>query len=123
MQMIRPDPTIQPYMEHGVRGPLSCGDGDLTPGQVYFKSWTGTTIGFPPAEGGGGPGWSLVAGYHGMPTDTDGHDIGTTTGVIARNFNLDDVTYPIQLYQTNSGHAYVDVPDSGVPLKKLMSAP
>ncbi|EPS96378.1 hypothetical protein FOMPIDRAFT_53762 [Fomitopsis schrenkii] len=67
--MIRPDPTIQPYMEHG----------------VYFKSWTGTTIGFPPAEGGGGP--------------------GTTTGVIARSFSLANVTYPIQLYQTNAGHA------------------
>ena len=58
--MIRPDPTIQPYMEHGVRVTRSRGDGDLTLMQVYFKSWSGTTIGFPPAEGGGGlGGWLL----------------------------------------------------------------
>lgn len=43
--------------------------------------------------------------------------------MIARNFMLDNVTYPIQLYQTNSGHAYVDVPDSGAPLNKLMCVP
>lgn len=39
VNLIRLDPAIQPYMRNG----------------VYFKSWTGTTIGFPPAEGGGGP--------------------------------------------------------------------
>ncbi|KAI0943021.1 hypothetical protein AcV7_002279 [Taiwanofungus camphoratus] len=66
--MVRPDPVIQPYMEHG----------------VYFKSWTGTTIGFPPSGGGGGP--------------------GLTTNVVARNFQLDNVTWPIQLYQNNLGH-------------------
>ncbi|OCH90476.1 pectin lyase-like protein [Obba rivulosa] len=64
----RLDPQIQPIMSHG----------------VYFKSWTGTTIGFPPAEGGGGT--------------------GLVTNVTARNFRLDNVTNPIQLYQTNSGH-------------------
>lgn len=57
-------------MEHGVRETLSCEDGDLTPVQVYFKSWTGTTIGFPPAEGGGGLGQWPVAGYHSTPAET-----------------------------------------------------
>ncbi|EED80507.1 hypothetical protein POSPLDRAFT_104059 [Postia placenta Mad-698-R] len=68
VNLIRLDPAIQPYMRNG----------------VYFKSWTGTTIGFPPAEGGGGP--------------------GRTVNATMRNFYLDNVTNPIQLYQTNSGH-------------------
>ncbi|KAI0922650.1 hypothetical protein AcV5_009568 [Taiwanofungus camphoratus] len=68
MTMVHLDPKIQPNMGHG----------------VYFKSWTGTTIGFPPVEGGGGP--------------------GLVTNVIVRNVQLDNVTSPIQLYQTNGGH-------------------
>ncbi|KAH9947868.1 pectin lyase fold/virulence factor [Amylocystis lapponica] len=66
--LVRPDPVIQPYMRNA----------------IYFKSWTGTTIGFPPIQGGGGT--------------------GLVSGVVARNFVLDNVTNPIQLYQTNLGH-------------------
>ncbi|KAH9903340.1 pectin lyase fold/virulence factor [Cubamyces lactineus] len=67
--MIRPDPQVQPLMEHG----------------VYFKSWTGTRIGFPPTGGGAGR--------------------GRVSGVVARNVKLDQVSTPVQLYQTNLGHA------------------
>ncbi|TBU25701.1 pectin lyase-like protein [Dichomitus squalens] len=65
---VRPDTQVQPLMEHG----------------VYFKSWTGTRIGFPPTGGGAGG--------------------GRVSGVVARNVNLDQVTTPIQVYQTNLGH-------------------
>ncbi|KAI0767366.1 pectin lyase-like protein [Fomes fomentarius] len=65
---IRPDRQVQPLMEHG----------------VYFKSWTGTRIGFPPTGGGAGG--------------------GRVSGVVVRNVKLDRVTTPIQLYQTNLGH-------------------
>ncbi|OSD00485.1 glycoside hydrolase family 28 protein [Trametes coccinea BRFM310] len=66
--LIQPDPQVQPLMEHG----------------VYFKSWTGTRIGFPPTGGGAGA--------------------GLVSGVVVRNVKLDNVTTPIQLYQTNLGH-------------------
>ncbi|KAI0752844.1 pectin lyase-like protein [Daedaleopsis nitida] len=65
---IRPNSQVQPLMEHG----------------VYFKSWTGTRIGFPPTGGGAGN--------------------GRVSGVIVRNVKVDEVTTPIQLYQTNLGH-------------------
>jgi len=83
--MLRPDPVIQPYMEHGVRVSfLQCEINlqDSFVRQVYLKSWTGTTIGFPPAEGGGGPGER-------KNSDICGH--------------MSNIR-PIQLYQTNSGH-------------------
>ncbi|KAI0672245.1 pectin lyase-like protein [Trametes maxima] len=67
--IVRTDPQVQPLMEHG----------------VYFKSWTGTRIGFPPTGGGAGR--------------------GRIEGVVVRNVRLDAVTTPIQLYQTNLGHA------------------
>ncbi|GBE83488.1 Putative galacturan 1,4-alpha-galacturonidase [Sparassis crispa] len=67
LALLRPDPVIQPNMIHG----------------VYFKSWTGTRIGFPPTGGGGGP--------------------GLVTGIEIRNMYVDNVTSPVQLYQTNSG--------------------
>ncbi|KAI9056457.1 glycoside hydrolase family 28 protein [Trametes sanguinea] len=66
--LIQPDPKVQPLMEHG----------------VYFKSWAGTRIGFPPTGGGAGR--------------------GRVSGVVVRNVKLDNVTTPIQLYQTNLGH-------------------
>ncbi|KAI8989076.1 pectin lyase fold/virulence factor [Trametes punicea] len=66
--LIRPDPQVQPLMDHG----------------VYFKSWTGTRIGFPPTGGGAGG--------------------GRVSGVVVRNFKLDNVSTPVQLYQTNLGH-------------------
>ncbi|KAI0634338.1 pectin lyase fold/virulence factor [Trametes polyzona] len=69
INIIRPDDTeAQPLMEHG----------------VYFKSWTGTRIGFPPTGGGAGG--------------------GRVSGVVVRNVRLRGVTTPIQLYQTNLGH-------------------
>ncbi|CDO68598.1 hypothetical protein BN946_scf184996.g29 [Trametes cinnabarina] len=52
--------------------------------QIYFKSWTGTRIGFPPTGGGAGG--------------------GRVSGVVVRNVKLENVTTPIQLYQTNLGH-------------------
>ncbi|KAI0697631.1 pectin lyase-like protein [Cerioporus squamosus] len=66
--LVRPDPQVQPLLEHG----------------VYLKSWTGTRIGFPPTGGGAGG--------------------GRVSGVVARNVKVDQVTTPIQLYQTNLGH-------------------
>ncbi|OSX58334.1 glycoside hydrolase family 28 protein [Postia placenta MAD-698-R-SB12] len=68
LQILRIDPSIQPNMGAG----------------VYFKSWTGTRIGFPPDDGGGG--------------------LGLVTNVVVRNVVLDNVTLPIELYQTSSGH-------------------
>ncbi|KAI0772935.1 pectin lyase-like protein [Trametes elegans] len=59
---------VQPLMEHG----------------VYFKSWSGTRIGFPPTGGGAGR--------------------GKVSGVVARNVRLHGVSTPVQLYQTNLGH-------------------
>ncbi|KAH9846069.1 pectin lyase fold/virulence factor [Lenzites betulinus] len=68
--ILRPaNSQVQPLMEHG----------------VYFKSWTGTRIGFPPTGGGAGG--------------------GRVDGVVVRNVRLDGVTTPIQLFQTNLGHA------------------
>ncbi|KAF9813404.1 hypothetical protein IEO21_05638 [Rhodonia placenta] len=69
LHMVRLDPKIQPNMGTGIK--------------VYFKSWTATLIGFPPDDGGGGP--------------------GLVTNVTARNVMLDNVSLPIQLYQTNGG--------------------
>jgi len=65
LNVLRLDPKIQPNMGTG----------------VYFKSWTGTRIGFPPDDGGGG--------------------LGLVTNVTARNVYVDNVSLPIQLYQTN----------------------
>jgi len=65
LQITRIAPSIQPNMMAG----------------VYLKSWDGQTIGFPPADGGGGP--------------------GLVTNLTARNVFLDNVSLPIQLYQNS----------------------
>lgn len=57
---------------------------------VYFKSWTGTKNGEPPTAGGGGG--------------------GHVRNVHLKNFTLDRVILPLQLYQTNGGHSYVQSP-------------
>ncbi|KAH9934182.1 pectin lyase fold/virulence factor [Fomitopsis serialis] len=51
---------------------------------VYFKSWSGTTIGHPPDNGGGGG--------------------GLVTNVTIRNAELYNVSLPIHVYQTNGAH-------------------
>lgn len=52
---------------------------------AYLKTWTGTVHGSPPTGGGG-------AGGH-------------VSNVTLRNFSLDRVDLPTQLYQTNDGHS------------------
>ncbi|PCH37443.1 glycoside hydrolase family 28 protein [Wolfiporia cocos MD-104 SS10] len=63
--MVRLSSEIQPNMGSG----------------VYFKSWSGTRIGFPPDDGGGG--------------------LGLVTNVTVRDMLLNNVSIPIHLYQTN----------------------
>ncbi|PPR03372.1 hypothetical protein CVT24_012497 [Panaeolus cyanescens] len=71
LKMIRIDPNVQPNMVNGRK--------------VYFKSWTGTTNGSPPNNGGGGT--------------------GRVQNVTIRNVDLDRVNAPVHLYQTNGGHS------------------
>ncbi|KAI0342372.1 pectin lyase-like protein [Trametopsis cervina] len=52
---------------------------------VYFKTWTGTVNGVPPTGGGGGGGF--------------------VSNVVSKKFDLDRVSNPIHVYQTNGGHS------------------
>ncbi|KZT00729.1 glycoside hydrolase family 28 protein [Laetiporus sulphureus 93-53] len=67
LHMVHLDSKVQPNMGSG----------------AYFKSWTGTTIGFPPIDGGGG--------------------LGLVTNITIRNMVLDNVSLPMHIYQTNGG--------------------
>ncbi|KAH9829221.1 pectin lyase fold/virulence factor [Rhodofomes roseus] len=68
IRLLHIDPEIQPNMGSA----------------VYFKSWSGTAIGHPPDNGGGGS--------------------GLVTNVTVRNAELYNVSLPIHVYQTNGAH-------------------
>ncbi|EJT99150.1 pectin lyase-like protein [Dacryopinax primogenitus] len=54
-------------------------------GGVYFKTWTGETVGVPPTGGGGGT--------------------GKVENVVPRDFTLNLVDRPVHVYQTNGGNS------------------
>ncbi|KZT50621.1 glycoside hydrolase family 28 protein [Calocera cornea HHB12733] len=52
---------------------------------VYFKTWTGVSVGLPPTGGGGGT--------------------GQVKNVVCRDFSLNLVDRPVHVYQTNGGNS------------------
>lgn len=86
LQLLRLPTDVQPNLNNG----------------VYFKSWTDTPHGSPPTGGGGGGGESMNAFLflvHELKVKRPGY----VRNIVLKNFTLDNVSIPTQIYQSNGG--------------------